>query len=219
MGLAENLLQVKKEIARSCQKAGRAADSVKLVVVSKNEEAAKINELMNAGQLDFGENRLQELEEKAGQVSGVNWHFVGHLQTNKAKPVVELCDMIHSVDSLKLIRKIHSTAQEIDKVQKILLEVNVSGEETKFGFKPHELSPLLDTLKQLPFSNVRIAGLMTMAPLTEPEKTRIVFRQLSSIAQELHLRELSMGMTNDYKVAIEEGSTIVRIGTAVFSGI
>ncbi|MDO8634157.1 MAG: YggS family pyridoxal phosphate-dependent enzyme [archaeon] len=218
MGLAENLSHVKKEIHQSALMAGRDPDSVKLVAVSKNQPAAKINELMNAGQLDFGENRCQELEEKYAQVSGVNWHFVGHLQTNKAKAVVELCDLIHSVDSLKLIRKIHSTAQEIDKVQKILLEVNVGGEGTKSGFAPRELPPLLDTLKQLPFSNVRITGLMAMAPLVEPEKTRPVFRKLFSIAQELHLRELSMGMTNDYKTAIGEGATIVRIGTAVFSG-
>lgn len=219
MGLAENLLHVKQEITRSAQKAGRAPDSVKLVVVSKNQSPAKIKKLIEAGQLDFGENRCQELEEKAGQVDGANWHFVGHLQTNKVKPVVELCDLIQSVDSLKLIRKIHSTAQEIDKVQKVLLEVNVSGEETKYGFKPSELPPMLDTLKQLPFSNVRIIGLMTMAPLVEAEKTRPFFRALASLAQELHLRELSMGMTNDYKIAIEEGSTIVRIGTAVFTGV
>lgn len=216
MGLVENLVHVKQEIARSAQKVERTADSVKLVVVSKNHSASEIKELIKAGQVDFGENRAQELEEKATQVNGVNWHFVGHLQTNKVKEVVQICDLIHSVDSLKLIRKIHSIAQEIDKVQKILLEVNVSGEETKYGFKPQELPPLLDTLKQLPFSNVRIAGLMTMAPLVDPEKTRPVFKQLYNIAQELHLRELSMGMTNDYKVAIEEGSTIVRIGTAVF---
>lgn len=211
-------MHVKQEIALSARKAGRDPLSVKLVVVSKNQEITKIRGLIAAGQLDFGENRCQELEEKAAQATRANWHFVGHLQTNKARAVVGLCDLIHSVDSLRLIRKIHSEAQEIDKVQKVLLEVNVSGEETKSGFKPRELAPLLDTLKQLPFSNIRITGLMTMAPLAEPGKTRPIFAELFGLAQELHLRELSMGMTNDYRVAIGEGATIVRIGTAVFSG-
>lgn len=216
MGLKENFESVRQRIAVTAKRSGRNLQEIKLVCVSKGRSVQEIKLLQELGQKDFGENRLQELEEKAAQIEGAVWHFVGTLQSNKAGATVEICDYIHSVDSLKLIRKIHSKAQELDKVQNVFLELNVSGETTKHGFKPEEVAPLLDTLKQLPFGNVRVLGLMTMAPHAPPEQTRPVFKQLFDLAQELHLKELSMGMSNDFEVAIEEGATFVRIGTQIF---
>lgn len=216
MDLKKNYFNVKERIARAAKKSGRQPDEIKLACISKQRSVKEIQELQKLGQKDFGENRLKELEEKSSELNGINWHFVGNLQTNKAKKTVEICDYIHSVDSLKLLRKIHSAAQELDKTENVFIEVNVSGEKTKHGFAPKELPSFLDTIKQLPFSNVRVVGLMTMAPLAETEKTRTIFRTLFELATANHLKELSMGMTNDFKTAIEEGATMVRIGTAIF---
>ncbi|MEK6941844.1 MAG: YggS family pyridoxal phosphate-dependent enzyme [archaeon] len=216
MTLKQNIESVKQRIAFAAKKSGRTAEQIKLVCVTKSRTVGEIKQLQALSQNNFGENRLQELQDKARQIDGAAWHFIGTLQSNKASEAVELCDYIHSVDSLKLIRKIHAKAQELDKVQNIFLEVNVSGEKTKHGFAPNEVTPLLDTLKQLPFRNIRVLGLMTLAPHTKPEQTRPVFRQLAGLAQDHHLKELSMGMTNDFEVAIEEGATFVRIGTAIF---
>lgn len=216
MTLKQNLETVKRRIALAAKKSGRNPEQIKLVCVTKGHAVEEIKQLQALSQNDFGENRLHELQEKASKIDGAAWHFIGTLQSNKAGEAVELCDYIHSVDSLKLIRKIHAKAQELDKVQNIFLEVNVSGEKTKHGFAPNEVVPLLDTLKQLPFENVRVLGLMTLAPHAKPEKTRPVFAQLAGLAQDLHLKELSMGMTNDFEAAIEEGATLVRIGSAIF---
>jgi len=215
LGIKENIQEAKRQI-ENARLRGKKQQNVKLIVVTKERSVSQIKEVLECGQIALGENKAQELEEKAPQLSGVEWHFVGHLQSNKARPVVELCEFIHSVDSIKLLQKINSTAREFDKVQKVLLEVNVSNEETKFGFREDELPPVLDTLKQLPFGHLRIMGLMTMAPLVEPEKTRHFFRKLFFLSQELHLKELSMGMSNDFEVAVEEGATMVRIGTRIF---
>ncbi len=215
MSIKENILHVKKEIENARIK-GAKQKKVDLIVVTKERQNNEITEILKYGENKLGENKVQELEEKAPSFPNAKWHFIGHLQSNKAKTAVELCELIHSVDSVKLLRRINEVAREIDKVQKVLLEVNVSGEETKFGFKPQELAGVLDTLKQLPFQNIEINGLMTMAPLIDAEKTRPYFKALYNLGQELYLHELSMGMSNDYIVAVQEGATMTRVGTAIF---
>ncbi len=193
----------------------------KLVVVTKNRTIQQINELIFLGQQRFGENRMQELEIKAEKLKNekIIWHFVGHLQSNKAKRAVELCEMIHSVDSIKLARKIDAAAIELGKKQKILVEVNVSGEKTKYGVKPEQLGNFLEELKKLNLKNIGVFGLMTMAPYIPAKETMPYFRKLRELAKEYGLRELSMGMSNDYRIALEEGATILRIGTAIFDGV
>lgn len=211
MGLKENYFLVKGKIEA-------INPECKLVVVTKNRSTNQIKELIALGQKDFGENRMQELERKAKELegTGIAWHFVGHLQSNKAKKAVNLCSIIHSVDSIKLAKKIDNAAKGSGKKQKILIEVNISGEETKYGIKPEEIKSFLEEIKK--FGNLEVLGLMTMAPYVTPKETRQYFKKLKMLAEENGLKELSMGMTNDYEVALEEGATIVRIGTAIFEG-
>lgn len=211
MGIKENYELVKSRI-------GQINPNCKLVIITKNRSVEQIEKLISLGHRDFGENRLQELEEKVGKVEGAVWHFVGHLQSNKAKRATLLCEMIHSIDSIKLARKINNAAAELGKKQKILIEVNVSGEAAKYGIKPSVLANFLGEIKKLNLENIAILGLMTMAPFMEAEKTRPYFKKLRELAEGFGLKELSIGMTNDYIVALEEGATIVRIGTAIFEG-
>ncbi len=214
LGIGENLSAVRGEIAEACKKISRNPESVKIVAVTKNRSIGEINNLIGLGIRELGENKLQELLEKIDSVKGVNWHFVGHLQSNKARKAVEICEWIHSVDSLKLAGKIDSAAGEIGKRQKILLEVNISGEESKYGLGPDELGDVIGEIKKT--GNLDLRGLMTMAPLIVAEETRGYFSDLRELAQEFNLPELSMGMSNDFAVAIGEGSTMVRVGTKLF---
>ena len=213
--LEKNYLEVKEKI-------NAVNHSCRLVVVSKGRSAAELRKLIALGQNDFGENKVQELEDKAEELAEemkqdrITWHFIGHLQGNKAKRAVGLCGLIHSVDSFKLAGKINEAAKESGKVQKILIEINISGEESKYGVKPGEAEKFLQEIKDCRFENLEIAGLMGMAPLVEKEKARPYFRKLKGIAEKLGLKELSMGMSNDYEIALEEGATIARIGTAIF---
>lgn len=193
-----------------------------MVAVSKHNPVESIIEAVEIGTLDFGENRAPELKEKFEICSKeIKWHFIGHLQTNKVKDVVPTAHLIHSVESIKLAKEIDKRAANIDKVQKILLEVNTSGEESKFGMKiDDEVYNLAKYCKEL--ENIELVGLMTMAPYTNDENiVRNSFRSLKDIFTKLNndgfnLVELSMGMTNDFEVGIEEGATILRIGTAIF---
>lgn len=220
MSIGQNYATLQKEIAEVCAKCRRNPKELTVVGVSKGHPISKIREAVETGIKDIGENRAQELEEKYPDLKtlGVDVHFIGHLQSNKVKAVVEMADYIHSVDSLPLLRKIHYTALDMNKVQNIFLEVNTSGEAQKFGMKPQEVEALLTTLKNLPYDNVKFTGLMTMAPLTnDTEKIRKCFQTLYDIKEHLNLHHLSMGMSNDYKIAVEEGATVLRIGKRIFA--
>ena len=218
----ENLNIVKKNISNALNKTGRSLEEIKLVAVSKTKPVEMILEAYNLGLRDFGENKAQELKTKVAELpKDINWHFIGHLQTNKVKEVVQVAELIHSVDSIKIAGEINKRARAIEKVQNILIEVNTSEEDTKFGLSS------IEQVKEIALfcteaSNLNLYGLMTMAPFTDNKKIlRDCFIKLREMKENLNyngfnLKELSMGMTNDYEIAIEEGATIVRIGTALF---
>lgn len=224
MAIAENLESIQKRIAAAAKRAGREASSVKLVAVSKTKPSAAIAEALQAGQLLFGENYVQELLEKTRELpKNIQWHFIGSLQSNKVKYLAGLTSMIHSVDRLSLAREISRQWAKIDERCTILLQVNISGEETKSGTTTDGLLRLARDIAQL--SNVRVRGLMTMPPFfDEPERARPYFRELRRLADILDaekipgitMEELSMGMSGDFEVAIEEGATLVRVGSAIF---
>ena len=216
MSIAENLACVRERIEQACRRAGRSTGEVTLVGVTKGHPAEAIEEACAAGLRDVGENRVQEAQAKIEALAsrGVRprWHLIGHLQTNKAKTARNLFAIIHSVDSLRLAQALSRQAEE---PVSILLEVNVAQEASKFGFTPDELPQVLSDIAALHHLEVR--GLMTVAPMAdEPERVRPVFRRLRELRDELALAELSMGMTDDFEVAIEEGATMVRVGRAIF---
>jgi PLP dependent protein len=220
--IEENLEQVRAKIAAAAQKAGRSTDEVRLVAVSKTHPAESVRTAHHAGQNLFGESRIQEARAKIPELpSSLEWHFIGHLQKNKIRHALPLFDLFHSVDSLALARDLNRIADEVGSRPRILLEVNVSGEGSKFGFRPEILHAEIEDLLALP--RLTIEGLMTIPPLAaESERSRKFFVQLRELRDalqtefELPLAELSMGMTNDYAVAVEEGATMVRVGTAIF---
>lgn len=215
--IAANVAAVRGRIERAARSAGRDPASVTLVAVSKSFPAAAVSLAHAAGVRHFGENWVQEAAAKLPLLAGLTprpvWHFVGHLQTNKVRAALDLFDVIESVDSLHLAQAIARRAGGAP--VPVLVEVNVAGESSKFGFSPEETPAAVERLRALPGLEVR--GLMTVAPETpDPEQVRPVFRRLRQLAQGLGLPELSMGMTNDFEVAVQEGATIVRLGRAVF---
>jgi pyridoxal phosphate enzyme (YggS family) len=220
--IAERYESIRRQVADAADCAGRSADEITIVAVTKHVGVHEIEAILNSGAIDLGENRVQEFEGKYGLFPNARWHFIGSLQTNKAKDVVGKAHLIHSVDSSKLLRFVNRKASEIGVIQPILLQVNVSGEEAKHGFSPHDVEEAL--VESSGLENVEIRGLMTMAPYGRPEEYRWVFRRLRELRDSLaamplngvSLEELSMGMTNDFKVAVEEGATIVRVGRAIF---
>ena len=223
--IADNLKSVKRRIGEAARKAGRSPDSIRLVVVSKQASSEKIISAYEAGAECFGENKIQEAVDKIENVKlqGVVWHFIGHLQKNKIKYINSHFDLIHSVDSLSLAEKISEHSKSQDRVQPVLLQINISGEEAKFGMSPSDLVEQLSDFAA--FNGIRIKGLMTIPPQDpNPESSRQYFSALRLLRDKcqnlniggIELNELSMGMTSDYKVAIEEGATLVRIGTAIF---
>src|SRR6266513_1340011 len=223
MGLIpENLEQVRERIAQAAAKSGRAIEEIELVAISKTHEAAKVREAAEAGQTLFGESRVQEARVKIPELpSNLRWHFVGHLQKNKIRHALPLFELIHSVDSLALAQDINRIAEEDGLHPRVLLEVNVGGEGSKFGFTPEKLREDLENLLALP--RLSILGLMTIPPIAdEAEASRKHFVQLRELRDRLQtefhvdLAQLSMGMTQDFAVAVEEGATLVRIGTAIF---
>jgi pyridoxal phosphate enzyme (YggS family) len=186
---------------------------VLLVGVTKTVPPALVDQALAAGLTTFGENKIQEAKAKIPAVSSrAHWHFIGHLQSNKARDAVALFELIHSVDSVKLAGELNKHAAAAGKTQRVLLEVNVSGEASKFGFKPEDLPAALAAIRPLP--RIAVEGLMTIAPLTGDPRPH--FRRLRELRDALGLRELSMGMSQDFPVAVEEGATIIRVGTAIF---
>jgi PLP dependent protein len=222
MDYADNLAQIRQRITAACERAQRDPSQVTLMAVSKGQAPDQVRALATAGQLLFGENRVQEAKAKMSQCPGqLRWHLVGHLQSNKCRDAVHFFEMIQSVDSLSLAQEINHRAEQAAKTMPILLEVNVAGESTKFGYSPARVLEELMTINALP--RIEIHGLMTIAPWTqETEKVRPVFRRLRQLKLECEQRlgaplpHLSMGMSGDFEVAIEEGATLVRIGTALF---
>ena len=221
--IAENLAEVRERIFQAIQKSGRNPDSVQLVSVSKQVDIAQIEEARIAGAVIFGENKIQDAVPKIDQMGseGISWHFIGHLQKNKVKFLDERFDLIHSVDSLELAEKIANQCQSENRVQSVLLQINVSGETAKFGMEPGELENQMLAFSRL--KGIRVEGLMTIPPYhPDSENSRSHFSRLRELRDQcekqnrLSLHELSMGMTNDFEVAVEEGSTLVRVGTAIF---
>ena len=220
--IAENLDRVRGQIASAAAKSGRSADDVELVAISKTHPAEKVREAIEAGQNLFGESRVQEARAKIPELpSSIHWHFVGHLQKNKIRHALPLFEMIHSVDSLALSQDIHRIAEEQGLYPRLLLEVNVAGEGSKFGFSPENLRDQMEEL--LALSRLSIVGLMIIPPLAkEPEACRKFFIRLRELRDQLQtefridLAQLSMGMTQDFAIAVEEGATLVRVGTAIF---
>jgi PLP dependent protein len=220
--IAQHLEGVRNTIAAACRKVGRNPAAVRLVAVSKTVDVERVRQALAAGQNLFGENYLQEARDKIAILGKeVDWHLVGHLQTNKAKAAAELFDLIHAVDRLKLARALDAAAAQLNKVQDVLLQVNQAGEDTKSGVAPEAAMDLLKEVAQLP--HLRVMGLMTMPPwFADPEAARPYFKALRELRDRLQdesghpLSELSMGMSGDFAVAVEEGATLVRVGTAIF---
>ena len=222
--VAENLIQVQKNIEEACKKVNRDPDEVTLIAVSKTKPVEMLKEAYEAGARVFGENKVQEIVDKYDQMpSDVKWHLIGHLQRNKVKYIVDKVAMIHSVDSLRLAETIEKEAEKKNVVVPILIEVNVAEEESKFGLKPEEVLPFIEQIAD--FSHIQIKGLMTIAPYVEnAEENREIFRELKKLSVDIAAKNinnvtmsvLSMGMTGDYMVAVQEGATMVRVGTGIF---
>lgn len=222
--IGENIQAVEEAIEDACQRSGREREAVTLIAVSKTKPLSMLREAYEAGARDFGENKVQELMDKIPEMpSDVRWHMIGHLQRNKVKYIVDKVYMIHSVDSLRLAEEISREALKKNVTVKILLEVNVAGEESKFGTTVSETAALAEKIAKLPA--VQIDGLMTIAPFVEdPEDNRIYFQKLKQLSVDIirrnidniNMNVLSMGMTGDYSVAVEEGATCVRVGTGIF---
>lgn len=222
--IQENIKAVEDRIAAECQKAGRDPEDVTLIAVSKTKPVEMLREAYEYGCRDFGENKVQELLDKYEEMPrDIRWHMIGHLQRNKVKYIVDKVYLIHSVDSLRLAEEISKEAMKKQVTVKILIEVNVAEEESKYGVRLEEAEELIRAAALLP--NICICGLMTIAPCVEdPEENRPIFRSLKKLAVDIkmknidnvHMGVLSMGMTGDYEVAIEEGATMVRVGTGIF---
>lgn len=224
MGVCENYRAIEEKVEKACLRAGRKREDVTLIAVSKTKPVSMIHELLPLGVRDFGENKVQELTEKEELLpKDIRWHMIGHLQRNKVKYVVGKACMIHSFDSLRLAEEISKEALKKQISVPILVEVNVAGEESKFGVSVQEAPFLVEQICRLP--GIEVKGLMTIAPYVEdPEENRIVFRNLRKLSVDIGGKNfdnvtmdiLSMGMTGDYEVAIEEGATHVRVGTGIF---
>lgn len=222
VSLADNLVSIQQRIRAACERAGRDTSTVTLLAVAKTQPPEVVKEAAELGLPLFGENKIQEAKAKISLCpSRLRWHFIGHLQTNKCRDAVDLFEMIQSVDSLHLAQEINKRSEQAAKTMPVLLEVNVAGEASKFGYAPERLLAEFKELNALP--RIEIHGLMTVPPWTaEPEKVRPHFRRLRELKEQCEqvlgapLPHLSMGMTGDFEIAIEEGATIVRIGTALF---
>lgn len=222
--IKENLDSIEERIQKACERAGRLRDEVQLIAVSKTVEADVMNASIDVGVTDLGENRVQEIRRKFDDVKPAKWHLIGHLQTNKVKYIIDKVDLIHSVDSLKLAEEISKRAKSHHRKMSILLQVDMAEEAQKFGMATEEVKDLLNQILEL--ENIHVEGLMFIAPFVDdPEEVRDHFKsmkvlfddiQRSMTHERLHMKHLSMGMTGDFEVAIEEGATLLRIGTGVY---
>ena len=222
--LADNLATVQKNIEQACLKAGRDPKEVTLVAVSKTKPVEMLQEAYDAGARVFGENKVQEIMDKYDRLpSDIQWHMIGHLQRNKVKYIIDKVAMIHSVDSVRLAQTIEQEAAKKDLCMPVLIEVNVAEEESKFGLTAEEVLPFLEEISS--YQHIKVMGLMTIAPfVANPEENREVFQKLKKLSVDIaaknisnvNMSVLSMGMTNDYQVAVEEGATMVRVGTGIF---
>jgi len=222
--IKNNLEVINEKIKKAALKANRNPQEIKLVAVTKTATIEQIKEAISAGVKIIGENKVQEGKEKYQILSAdIEWHLVGHLQTNKVKYAIEIFDLIHSVDSIKLAKEIDRRSLQFGMITNVLVEVNVSGEETKYGIKSEEVEPFLKEISE--FSRIKVRGLMTIAPIAEDkEEVRPYFRKLRELSKEIKSKNiknvkvdyLSMGMTDDFEVAIEEGANMVRIGRGIF---
>ena len=222
--IVENIEHVRENIEKACKKAGRSVDEVTLIAVSKTKPYTDIEEALKSGTLDYGENKVQEMCEKYEILpKNIRWHMIGHLQRNKVKYLVGKTELIHSVDSIRLAEQIEKEYAKKGETANILIEVNMAQEESKFGITSQETEELIRKIST--FEHIRIKGLMTIAPYTDnPETNRVYFRQMKKLSVDIRDKNidnvsmdvLSMGMTGGYQVAIEEGSTMVRVGTGIF---
>lgn len=222
--IKENIIDVETKIKAACERSGRDISNVTLIAVSKTKPVSDISEAYDYGTRDYGENKVQELCDKFPMLpDDIRWHLIGHLQRNKVKYIIDKAYLIHSVDSLRLAEQISSEAVKKSVYVNILIQVNIANEDTKFGLKEEEVISMIKDISTLP--NIHIKGLMTIAPFTEnPEDNRKYFRGIKELSDNIaalnipnvEMTELSMGMTGDYEVAIEEGATLVRVGTGIF---
>lgn len=224
--LSHQIQAVQARIQQACDRSGRSSDSVQLIAVTKYTPLEIVRELIKLGQVALGENRPQQLAERAGQLSQhVEWHLIGQLQRNKVRQILPLTHLIHSIDSIRLLRHIDQVSEQLQITPRLLLQVNISGETSKSGFSPEQL--LAQWAEIIDCHNVDVAGLMTMAPHTDDEETiRLTFRGLKSLRDQLRqlsgspdLQELSMGMSGDFEIGIEEGATLIRLGSILFEGL
>lgn len=222
--IEENLKKVKENIEKNCVVSGRNTEDVTLIAVSKTKPVSMLMEAYDCGQRVFGENKVQEIMDKYAQMPGdVQWHIIGHLQRNKVKYIVDKVAMIHSVDSVRLAETIEQEAAKKNVTVPVLVEVNVAQEESKYGLSPEEVIPFLEEISS--YSHLQVKGLMTIAPFVDnPEENREVFHKLKKLSVDIREKNinnitmsvLSMGMTGDYQVAVQEGATMVRVGTGIF---
>ena len=222
--VTESLKEVEKKVEEACKRAGRERSEVTLIAVSKTKPVEMLQEVYDTGVRDFGENKVQEMMDKYEVMpKDIHWHMLGHLQRNKVKYLMGKVALIHSVDSLRLAEQIDQEAEKLGITAKILLEVNVAKEESKFGMMPEEVPEMVEQISLLP--HLQIEGLMTIAPFVDdPEKNRPVFQKLYQLSVDIRKKNidnvnmsvLSMGMTGDYQVAVEEGATMIRVGTGIF---
>lgn len=216
MSINKNITEIKKRIANAAKKSGRAKEDICLMAVTKYAEISQIEQAAVFGIKIIGENMVNSAEEKFSMIRNINLkkHMIGHLQTNKAKKAVDIFDSIDSVDSLRLAGEINKHAKNAVKIMQVMIQVNISGETQKYGIKPEETTEFYKELLNL--KNLKITGIMAIAPYVPAQKARPYFRRMKKIFDNLNLKWLSMGMTNDFEIAIEEGANMVRIGTAIF---
>jgi len=211
--MEQNLKNVKERIAKSALRVYRHPEDVKLIAVTKTFPVDIINKAIDFNIKSIGETKVQEAKKKFKEIGNkVEWHMIGHLQSNKVKDAVKIFDIIHSIDRMKIAKKVNNKCLELNKNMPVLVQVNLT--EDKFGIKPDETVEFVNKIKKL--DGIKVDGLMTIAPFVEPEETRPYFKKLRELSLKCNLKELSMGMSNDFEVAIEEGATMVRIGTAIF---
>lgn len=224
ISIKENILKVEENISNALKRSGREKENVKLIAVTKTIDIDRINEAIGAGAKDIGENKVQELEEKYDIIGNTaTYHMIGHLQTNKVRNIIGKTSLIHSLDRMSLAKELDKRSRGSDIITEVLIQVNVAEEESKYGFKVKEVLPFIEEI--LGFENIKVRGLMTMAPFTKDEIVlRNVFRRLFNLKEDILNRNyekltmdyLSMGMTNDYEIAIEEGSNMIRVGSGIF---